>query len=234
LVAVYAVGAEPAQAGLQGRINDRSHLGLFHSHAEVVGPQPAGILFAGTGSLVAVSPMGRRSGAHLNPSVTVAFWRRGHLHPHDLAGYVIAQIAGALAGAVLVRWWWGSQARSVHYGITMPRPGRLAPAGAAIEAAMTALLVFAILVMVSSARSARYTPLAVWVVVALLVWQGAPWTGASLNPARSLAPAVLAFDLHDLWVYFAGPLSGSLIAVQLFAFVPGLETLTAKLFHDRR
>ena len=66
-----------------------------------------GLLFAGTGSLVAVTPLGRRSGAHLNPVVTVVFWLRGHVHPHDLAGYVIAQVAGTLVGTTLVRWWWG-------------------------------------------------------------------------------------------------------------------------------
>jgi aquaporin Z len=193
-----------------------------------------GTIFAGTGSLVAVSPLGRRSGAHLNPSVTLAFWRRGHMHRHDLGGYIGGQVAGAFLGTALVKWWWGAQARSVDLGVTQPGHGLDGPAAAAVEALMTMILVAAILLMVSSARTAPWTPLAVWVVVAVLVWQGAPWTGTSLNPARSLAPAVLAPELAHLWVYLVGPLAGSLLAVTAYGWVPGLETRTAKLFHDAR
>jgi aquaporin Z len=192
-----------------------------------------GVLFAGTGSLVAVSPLGRRSGAHLNPSVTLAFWRRGHMHPHDLAGYIVAQVAGAFAGTALVRWWWGAKAAALDLGTTQPGHG-IGAAAAGIEAFMTFLLVGGILVMVSSAKTAPWTPLLVWILVAVLVWQGAPWTGTSLNPARSLAPALLAPDTANLWIYFVGPLAGSLLAVAAFGAVPGLETRTAKLFHDPR
>jgi aquaporin Z len=192
-----------------------------------------GLLFAGTGSLVAVSPLGRRSGAHLNPSVTLAFWRRGHMHPHDLVGYVVAQVSGAFAGTALVRWWWGSKARAVELGVT--QPGHAIGTGAVgVEAFMTFLLVLGILLMVSSAKTARWTPLLVWILVAVLVWQGAPWTGTSLNAARSLAPAALAPHTAYLWVYLSGPLVGSLVAVAAFSAVPGLETRTAKLFHDPR
>lgn len=193
-----------------------------------------GLLFGGSGSLVTVSPLGRRSGAHLNPCVTLAFWRRGHVHPHDLAGYTVAQFTGAFAGTALVKWWWGAQARSVDLGVTEPRSGLPALNAAGIEALMTAVLVFAILAMVSSARTAPYTPLVLWIVIAVLVWQGARWTGTSLNPARSLAPAVLTGNFRDLWVYFAGPVVGSVAAVGAFGLVPGLETVTAKLFHDSR
>ncbi len=193
-----------------------------------------GLLFAGTGSLVAVSPLGRRSGAHLNPCVTLAFWRRGHTRPHDLAGYVVAQLAGALGGTALVSWWWGATARAVDLGVTQPGPRVSALGAAGIEALMTATLVATILVMVSSPKSAPWTPLVLWLLIAALVWQGAPWTGTSLNPARSLAPALLKPNTSDLWVYFLGPVVGTLVAVAAFGAVPGLETRTAKLFHDRR
>lgn len=193
-----------------------------------------GLLFAGTGSLVAISPLGRRSGAHLNPSVTLAFWRRGHMHPHDLAGYLVSQFSGAIAGAAVVRWLWATKARAVDLGVTQPGHGIGDGAALGIEALMTLLLVAGILVMVSSPRTARWTPLVVWVLIAVLVWQGAPWTGTSLNPARSLAPAVLAPHMANLWIYLVGPPVGSLLAVAAFDAVPGLETRTAKLFHDPR
>lgn len=191
-----------------------------------------GLLFAGSGSLVAISPLGRRSGAHLNPAVTVAFWWRGHVHHHDLTGYIVAQVAGAFLGTALVRWWWGGKVIAVNLGVTQPGNGISPTAAAGIEAGMTALLVLSIFVMVSSSKSARWTPLVVWIVVAMLVWQGAPWTGTSLNPARSLAPAFLRPDTANLWAYFAGPLAGALAGVAVFAVVPRLETQTAKLFHD--
>jgi aquaporin Z len=193
-----------------------------------------GLLFAGTGSLVAVSPPGRLSGAHLNPSVTVAFWLRGHMHPDDLAGYIVAQVAGAFAGTALVRWWWGQKARAVGLGVTQPGRGIGAAGAAGVEAVMTMLLVGGILLMVSSARTARWTPLLVWLLVAVLVWQGAPWTGTSLNPARSLGPAVLSPNTANLWAYLIGPLTGAVLAVVAFGAVPGLETQVAKLYHDPR
>lgn len=193
-----------------------------------------GLLFAGTGSLVTISPLGRRSGAHLNPAVSLAFWRRGHMHPHDLAGYVVAQVAGAFAGTALVAWWWGPMAGTVSLGVTQPGDGVGAAGAGAIEAFMTLLLVLGILTMVSSARTAPYTPLFVWILVTVLVWQGARWTGTSLNPARSLAPAAIAPEFQNFWPYLVGPLLGSLVAVEIFRFIPGLETRTAKLFHDER
>ncbi len=68
--------------------------------------------------------------------------------------------------------------------------------------------------------------------MATLVWQGAPYTGTRLNPARSIAPALLAPETRDLWVYIAGPLTGALLAALIFAGFRTTHTLTAKLFHD--
>lgn len=192
-----------------------------------------GAVFASCGALVAVSPIGRRSGAHLNPAVTFAFWCRRHLHAHDLAGYVISQCAGAIAGAVAVKELWGRRATSVQDGATLPAPHVAALEAAGIEALMTGLLVATIFAMVSSPRTARWTPLAVIVAVAVLVWQGAPYTGTSLNPARSLGPAVVSGIFDNFWVYLAGPLTGALLVVVAWVLLP-LETKTAKIFHDER
>lgn len=192
-----------------------------------------GILFASTGSLVAISPLGRRSGAHLNPAVTVAFFTQGHLHRRDLAGYVAAQCAGALLGAALLRAIWGQAAAHLHDGLTAPGQGLGAPGAAVIEAAMTATLVLVVFSFVSSPATARWTPLAVLVTVAVLVWQVAPYTGTSLNPARSLGPAAVSGDWHAFWAYVAGPLGGAVAATALWR-LGRRETLTAKLFHDPR
>lgn len=192
-----------------------------------------GVLFAGCGSLVAISPIGRRSGAHLNPSITVAFWCRRHLQLGDAVGYVIAQCLGALCGAALVRVVWGTRAASIRDGATLPGRGISPIEATGIEALMTALLVLVVFAFVSSDRTARWTPLAVWIVVALLVWRVAPYTGTSLNAARSLGPVIVGSIWGDFWVYLVGPVLGALVAVALWVPVPR-ETLTAKLFHDSR
>lgn len=193
-----------------------------------------GLLFAGTGSLVALSPIGRRSGTHLNPAVTLAFWTQGKVHPHDLVGYVTAQTLGAATAAAGLRLAWGHTAVALHLGVTEPGHGFSPLQAAGLETLMTAALVLMIFFMTSSARTARWTPLGNWLLVASLVWQGAPYSGTSLNPARSLAPALLAPELKHLWAYIAGPLGGAILAAAVFAAFRNTSTLTAKLFHDPR
>jgi aquaporin Z len=193
-----------------------------------------GVLFAGTGSLVAVSPLGRISGAHLNPAVTLAFWTQRKVHPHDLAGYVVAQLLGALSAAALLYAAWGHTARALQVGATQPGDGFTALDAAALEAGMTASLVLLIFFFTSSTRTTRWTPMGTWILVATLVWVAAPYTGTSLNPARSLGPAVVDTLTAHLWVYVVGPLAGALLAVGVFAGFRNTRTLTAKLFHDPR
>lgn len=193
-----------------------------------------GLLFAGTGSLVALSPIGRRSGAHLNPAVTLAFWTQRKVHPHDLAGYVTAQILGAITAVAALRLAWGHTARALHLGATTPGHGFTALEASGLEALMTATLILMIFFMTSSVRTARWTPLGNWLLVATLVWQGAPYTGTSLNPARSLGPALVAAQPRVLWVYVVGPLAGAMLATAVFAGFRDTHTLTAKLFHDPR
>jgi aquaporin Z len=192
-----------------------------------------GLVFAGSGALVAISPIGRRSGAHLNPSITLAFWCQRHLKLGDVAGYIAAQFAGALVATVALRLVWGNRVASVRYGVTSPGHGLGPWQAVGVEALMTAALVMTIFSFVSSARTARWTPLAVWIVVAVLVWQGAPYTGTSLSSARSFGPALVDGHWLDYWVYVVGPVGGALLAAALWRLVPR-ATLTAKLFHDSR
>jgi aquaporin Z len=193
-----------------------------------------GLLFAGTGSLVAISPLGRRSGAHLNPVVTLAFWIRGNVHPHDLIGYSVSQFVGAVLGTAVVELLWGNTARVLSFGATVPGRGLDGIEASGVETLMTAALVLTILLMTSHRSSARWTPLVVWLLIAVLVWQGAPYTGTSLNPARSLGPAMLGHRFSIYWVYVIGPTAGALVAAGLHRVLPGDPPVTAKLFHDPR
>jgi aquaporin Z len=189
-----------------------------------------GLLVAPCIALIAVSPVGRLSGAHINPAVTLGFWALGWVSRHDLAGYVGAQLAGGLAGAVAARFLLPDSAtESIGGAVTHP-DAVSTPAAIALEAAMTALLLAVVLTFVSSRRLARWTPLALLPLIAAIIWLGSPWTGASLNPARSEGPALAFGDLADLWLYLVGPALGALAAAAAWRGRP----LTAKLFHDPR
>ena len=189
-----------------------------------------GLLVGGCVSLIAVSPLGRLSGAHVNPAVTLAFHALGRVSTHDAVGYVAAQLAGGLAGGAAFRLLWGSVAVSVGGGVTHPTvPWYTA---FALEAGMTAILLAAIFLFLSRERLARWTPLMLFPLIALLVWQGSPGTGTSLNPARSTGPAVAFGDLADLWLYLVAPTAGALAVALAWRTRPALRPLTAKLFHD--
>jgi aquaporin Z len=192
-----------------------------------------GALVGGCVSLIVVSPLGRLSGAHINPAVTLAFRVVGRVSWHDVVGYLVAQLAGALAGAFAFRLLWGSVALSVDGGVTHPTVA--APAAIAIEVGMTALLLTMIFFFVSRERLTRWTPLMLWPVVGVMVWQGSPYTGTSLNPARSAGPAVAFSDFADLWLYLLAPALGALaVAVLWRQRHPSTHPKTAKLFHDPR
>jgi aquaporin Z len=189
-----------------------------------------GTLVAPCIALIAISPLGRLSGAHINPAVTLGFWALGRVSRHDLLGYVAAQLAGGLAGALTARLLLPSSAtESIGGAVTHPAAVSTAMA-LGLEAGMTALLLVVVLAFLSSEQLARWTPLALVPLIAAIIWIGSPWTGASLNPARSEGPALASGDLVDLWVYFLGPAVGALAVAALWPRRP----LTAKLFHDPR
>ncbi len=190
-----------------------------------------GTVYAGSGSLWALTPPGKRSGAHINPSVTLGFALHGKMNGPDVAGYVVGQFAGAIAAAYAATAVWGNALRSIQFGMTLPGPGYTATQAAVAEIVMTGLLMLTILTCVSHDRLARRTPLAVWILVAVEVWLGAPISGTSLNPARSFGPSLVAMTFADQWIYWVMPPAGAAAAVALFAIVTDRRALTAKLYH---
>lgn len=194
-----------------------------------------GIAFGLLAAAVAVSPVGKRSGAHLNPAVTLGFFAQKHTSVSDLVGYVVAQILGALLAAFGLHVAWGHWARGIHDARTAPSGSVPAWEAVAIEAGLTMGLLLTVFLMVSSARTARWTPIVVTGVLSGLIWAGAPYTGASMNPARTLGPDIVSGGYPALWVYFVGPPLGALLAALAFTYgARERRTLTAKLFHDSR
>jgi aquaporin Z len=198
-----------------------------------------GFLFGGTGALIALSPLGRISGAHLDPVLSWAFWLSGSLGALDAAGYTAAQFAGALAGAAALPAAWGPFGAAVRFGATLPGAGLgalgggggAAAAWAAVggEAATTFALVGGILWFVGHPRLRPYTPALIPPLVALLVAFEAPLSGTSMNPARSLGPALPGHALGVLWIYVLGPAVGA-AAAAVAAVRPG-RVHVAKIAH---
>jgi aquaporin Z len=195
-----------------------------------------GLMFSGSGSLIAISPIGKLSGAHLNPGVTAAFWIRRKMHWHDAVLYIVSQFIGAAFGCVLLAVVWGQYYRSVNFGMTLPGAsfGPLVAGGA--EFLMTAGYITLILLFVSSHRLMRKTPLMNWLVVAFLVWVEAPVSGTSINAARSFGPALVASNWTDYGIYLVCPTFGACAAAIGFPLVQSGERkiLTAKLFHSSK
>lgn len=192
-----------------------------------------GACFGVLAAIVAVSPVGKRSGAHLNPAVTFGFFLRKHTHLADLIGYMVGQLGGALIAAAALRWVWSSWSRQIGNARTSPGPGTFGWQAVGIEAGLTMALLLVVFNMVSSPRTARWTPAVVTGVLSGLIWAGAPYTGASMNPARTVGPDVVSGVYPALWVYLVGPIVGAALAEIAFRLITRQRTtLTAKLFHD--
>ena len=161
------------------------------------------------------APWGRRSGAHLNPATTLAFWRLGRVTGADLLGYWIAQFAGGSAGVALMAWWAGPALAhpSVRYVVTQPGA---AGAGVAFAAEFTIafVLLSVVLRVMASVRHAHLTPWVAGGLVAACIALEAPLSGMSMNPARTFGSALLARDFRAFWVYVAAPPLAMLAAVE--------------------
>lgn len=190
-----------------------------------------GLLFAGGATAVVYSPLGQRSGGHINPAVTLAFWRLGKVAWRDVPWYIAAQIGGACAGAIAAALLWGDLARSIQYGATAPGQGWTWVGALIAETCATFALVFLIFVCVNKPAVAARTGFITGGLVALLVMVEAPVSGTSVNPARSLAPALLVPLYKDQWIYVVGPVAGALLAAMAYQRGWAGSTVCAKLYH---
>ena len=165
---------------------------------------------------------GHLSGAHINPAVTIAFSALRHFPRRDALAYVPAQLAGAIAGAFLLGLVWPSHPADL--GATHPSVGD----GAALiyEIVLTAILMFVIMAVATDTRAVgAAAALAIGGTVALDALFGGGVTGASMNPARSLGPALVASSWADFWIYLVGPITGAIVGSLLYQLVRQEEPL---------
>jgi MIP family channel proteins len=166
--------------------------------------------------MVMVYATGHLSGAHINPAVTLAFALTRHLPPREAAAYIAAQLAGATAAALALAAVWTSMPADL--GATVPSIG----AGSALvyEVVMTALLMFVIMAVATDTRAVGAgAAIAIGATVGLDALFGGPLTGASLNPARSLGPALVSGQWDHFWIYVAGPLVGASLGAAVYQLV---------------
>lgn len=193
-----------------------------------------GVAMGLTAIAIVYSPWGKQSGAHFNPSVTLTFWRLGKVAPWDAVFYALAHFAGAVGGvliaAVLVREWIAHPA--VNYVATVP--GAYGPGAAFLAELLISFGLMTVVLTVSNTpRLARYTGLFAGAVVATFISLEAPFSGMSMNPARTFGPAAVAQIWTALWVYFTAPPLGMLLAAEVYVRLRGARAVTcAKLHHE--
>jgi aquaporin NIP len=156
--------------------------------------------------MVMIYATGHLSGAHINPAVTVAFTLTRHFPARDAVVYVAAQLAGAVAGALLLLAVWTG--KPAQLGATVPSIGT----GSALlyEIVLTAFLMFVITAVATDTRAVgAAAAIAIGGTVGLDALFGGPVTGASMNPARSFGPALAAGEWESFWIYVVGPVVGA-------------------------
>jgi len=169
--------------------------------------------------LALIHALGDVSGAHLNPAVTLGFWLAGRFKAADVGPYVVAQCVGAFAASGVLRAMFPAD---LTLGATLPvgDVGR----SFVLEALLTLVLMFVILGVTSGSKEqGLFAGVAVGSVIALEALFAGPICGASMNPARSLAPAVVAWRLEHLWVYLTAPPLGAALGVAASRFIHGAK-----------
>ena len=189
-----------------------------------------------TSMALVYSPLGGRSGAHMNPAVTLSYLRLGKIARCDALAYAAAQVAGGIAGVAVVALALGAAFENAPVAWVATRPGAHGAAVAfAAEVAISFGMMTTALACTSAPRFAPYTGVFCGTLVALYITFEAPLSGMSMNPARSLASALFPGLWADLWVYVAGPLTGMLLAAELWGRARGpARVRCAKLNHSAR
>jgi aquaporin Z len=190
----------------------------------------AGIAMGLTAVAIISSPWGQRSGAHMNPAVTLTFLSLGKIAPWDALFYVVAQFAGGVVGVLLSAAVLGSALARVHYVATLPGPDGPWVALAA-EFVISFLMISIVLNVANSRRFTRFTPWIAGFLVATFISVESPLSGMSMNPARTVGSAFSSGIHTALWVYFLAPVPAMVSAGQLYRHWRGAHRVFCAKFH---
>ena len=193
-----------------------------------VTPLGIGLVF-GLVVMALVYTLGDISGPHINPAGTLGFWVSGQFESKRVAPYILAQCCGALLASLLLRAMFGVHG---NMGATLPLEIDNQPMVyecLVLEIILTFILMFVILnVAIGSKEKGIFTGIVVGGVIALEAIFAGPISGASMNPARSLGPAVASGNFTAFWIYVIGPVIGSLLAVPTWRFIGASKDNSSK------
>ena len=215
---------------------------LFHPGSPAVGfiPDPftrrmcVGIAMGGTAIALIFSPIGKRSGAHFNPAVTLTFWRLGKIKKWDAFFYILAQFIGGIAGLFLVSLFarMALSHPAVNYVATLP--GARGVGVAFLAEFIIAFILMSVVLRVSNTpHLARFTGLFAGALVAIYITFEAPLSGMSMNPARTFGSAFAGHLWTGLWIYFIAPVVAMQLAAALYLHGRG-TVYCAKLHHHNQ
>ena len=188
-----------------------------------------GFLFGSVGASIALSPIGKVSGAHINPAVTMVFWLFRKLEGRLAITYIVAQLTGAIIGCLPLLIW-GQLGRSINFGVTIPGEGYTTQTVVLGEVITTFTMVSLLVIFIGFRSIRQFTPYMFPVLYAIMVPLEADISGISTNPARSLGPAVVSGQWDGFWIYLIGPLAGALLASLACSLLAKRITI-AKLYH---
>ena len=157
---------------------------------------------------------GHISGTHINPAVTIGLLVAKQIDAARAVAYIIVQLLGGIAGAFALRFVLGGSDSGL--GATVLADGVSTTQGVFLETVLTFLLVNTILNAAVSGKAGGHAGLAIGMTLVMAILMGGPLTGASLNPARTLGPAIATGNFADIWLYFVGPILGGVIAALLY------------------
>ncbi|BAY23883.1 major intrinsic protein [Calothrix sp. NIES-2100] len=192
-----------------------------------------GLAMGLTAICIIYSPWGKQSGAHINPVVTLTFFRLGKIKPWDALFYILAQFVGALLGLLLAAVVFKNAVTdpAINYIITIPGVGGAGVAFLA-ELVISFGVMLTILFVSNTPKLSPFTGIFAGVLIATYITVEAPLSGMSMNPARTLASAIPAQNWTAIWVYFTAPLLGMLTAAEVYVRTRGRNAVKcAKLHH---
>ncbi len=191
-----------------------------------------GLTMAVTAISIIYSGWGKQSGAHMNPAMTLTFFRLGKMEPWDAFFYVIAQFAGGVAGVAIASLFLGMLVAhpSVNYAVTRPGPLGVKVAFVA-EVLISFVLLLTVLTVSNNKKLARYTGLFGGLLIASYVTFEAPLSGMSMNPARTFGSASLARSFDALWLYFVAPPIGMLAAAEVYVRLRSVRAVHCAKYH---
>jgi aquaporin Z len=206
LIEAWALGTFMVSAGVCTLLIEHPDFGVRELIAsDALRRLLIGLAMGATAIALIYSPWGQRSGAHMNPAVTLAFLSLGKVECNDALGYVVAQFVGGTAGVALVLALAGERFAAAPVAFVVTQPGHGVALALVLELVISAVLMSVVLALSCRPRLARYTGLAAGALVAAFIAIEAPYSGMSMNPARSFASAAVAGNLANLWIYFLAP-----------------------------